>query len=97
MQNLKVKAMAAAMAAITAVTPVLSTYTEVFAETVDDYSGNESVDGTVKIETEAGSSQEGMAEIVDTNDNPFLFIKIQSDRGTVIVNEGEQNEQQSGW
>ena len=39
MQNLKVKAMAAAMAAITAVTPVLSTYTEVFAETVDDYSG----------------------------------------------------------
>ena len=29
MQNLKIKAMAAAMAAITAVTPVLSTYTEV--------------------------------------------------------------------
>lgn len=54
MQNLKVRAMAAAMAAITAVTPVLSTYTEVFAETVDDYSGSESVDGTVKIETEAG-------------------------------------------
>lgn len=53
MQNLKVRAMAAAMAAITAVTPVLSTYTEVFAETVDDYSGSESVDGTVKIETEA--------------------------------------------
>lgn len=50
MQNLKVKAMAAAMAAITAVTPVLSTYTEVFAETVDDYSGSESVNGTVKIE-----------------------------------------------
>ena len=93
MQNLKVRAMAAAMAAITAVTPVLSTCPEVFAETVDDYSGSESVDGTVKIETEAGSSQEGMAEIVDTNDNPFLFIKIQSDRGTVIVNEGEQNEQ----
>ena len=93
MQNLKVKAMAAAMAAITAVTPVLSTYTEVFAETVDDYSGSESVNGTVKIETEAGSSQEDIAETVDTSDNPFLFIKIQSDGGTVIVNEGEQNEQ----
>ena len=93
MQNLKVKAMAAAMAAITAVTPVLSTYTEVFAETVDDYSGSESVDGTVKIETEAGSSQEDVAETVDTSDNPFLFIKIQSDGGTVIVNEGEKNEQ----
>ena len=93
MQNLKVRAMAAAMAAITAVTPVLSTYTEVFAETVDDYSGSESVDGTVKIETEAGSSQEDMAETVDTSENPFLFIKIQSDGGTVIVNEGEQNEQ----
>ena len=93
MQNLKVRAMAAAMAAITAVTPVLSTYTEVFAETVDDYSGSESVDGTVKIETEAGSSQEDIAETVDTSDNPFLFIKIQSDGGTVIVNEGEQNEQ----
>lgn len=93
MQNLKVKAMAAAMAAITAVTPVLSTYTEVFAETVDDYSGSESVDGTVKIETEAGSSQEDMAETVDASENPFLFIKIQSDGGTVIVNEGEQNEQ----
>ena len=93
MQNLKVKAMAAAMAAITAVTPVLSTYTEVFAETVDDYSDNESVDGTVKIETEAGSSQEDVAETVDTSDNPFLFIKIQSDGGTVIVNEGEKNEQ----
>lgn len=93
MQNLKVKAMAAAMAAITAVTPVLSTYTEVFAETVDDYSGSESVNGTVKIETEAGSSQEDVAETVDTSDNPFLFIKIQSDGGTVIVNEGEKNEQ----
>ena len=93
MQNLKVRAMAAAMAAITAVTPVLSTYTEVFAETVDDYSGSESVDGTVKIETEAGSSQEDIAETVDTSDNPFLFIKIQSDGGTVIVNEGEKNEQ----
>ena len=64
MQNLKIKAMAAAMAAITAVTPVLSTYTEVFAETVDDYSGSESVNGTVKIETEAGSSQEDVAETV---------------------------------
>ena len=93
MQNLKVRAMAVAMAAITAVTPVLSTYTEVFAETVDDYSGSESVDGTVKIETEAGSSQEDIAETVDTSDNPFLFIKIQSDGGTVIVNEGEKNEQ----
>ena len=94
MQNLKIKAMAAAMAAITAVTPVLSTYTEVFAETVDDYSGSESVeDDTVKIETEAGSSQEDVAETVDTSDNPFLFIKIQSDGGTVIVNEGERNEQ----
>ena len=93
MQNLKIKAMAAAMAAITAVTPVLSTYTEVFAETVDDYSGSESVNGTVKIETEAGSSQEDVAETVDTSDNPFLFIKIQSDGGTVIVNEGEKNEQ----
>lgn len=93
MQNLKVRAMAAAMAAITAVTPVLSTCTEVFAETVDDYSGSESVDGTVKIETEAGSSQEDIAETVDTSDNPFLFIKIQSDGGTVIVNEGEKNEQ----
>lgn len=93
MQNLKVKAMAAAMAAITAVTPVLSTYTEVFAETVDDYSGSESVNGTVKIETEADSSQEDVAETVDTSDNPFLFIKIQSDGGTVIVNEGEKNEQ----
>ena len=93
MQNLKVRAMAAAMAAITAVTPVLSTYTEVFAETVDDYSGSESVGGTVKIETEAGSSQEDIAETVDTSDNPFLFIKIQSDGGTVVVNEGEKNEQ----
>ena len=93
MQNLKVKAMAAAMAAITAVTPVLSTYTEVFAETVDDYSGSESVNGTVKIETEAGSSQEDVAETVDTSENPFLFIKIQSDGGTVIVNEGDKNEQ----
>ena len=64
MQNLKVRAMAAAMAAITAVTPVLSTYTEVFAETVDDYSGSESVDGTVKIETEAGSSHLLSAPII---------------------------------
>lgn len=96
MQNLKIKAMAAAMAAITAVTPVLSTYTEVFAETVDDYSGSESVeDGTVKIETEVDSStQKNLRGTVETRDeSAFLFINIQSSGGTVIVNEGEKNEQ----
>ena len=81
MQNLKVKAIAAAMAAITAVTPVLSTYTEVFAETVNDYSGSESVDdGTAKVETEVDSSvQENLGDTVETKDeNAFLFINIQS-------------------
>ena len=95
MQNLKVRAMAAAMAAITAVTPVLSTYTEVFAETVDDYSGSESVDDTVKIETEVGSStQENLEGTVETKDeSAFLFINIQSSGGTVTVNKGEEDEQ----
>ena len=96
MQNLKVKAIAAAMAAITAAAPVLSTYTEVFAETVNDYSGSESVDdGTAKVETEVDSSvQENLGDTVETKDeNAFLFINIQSSGGTVTVNKGEENEQ----
>lgn len=93
MQNLKIKAMAAAMAAITAVTPVLSTYTEVFAETVDDYSGSESVeDGTVKIETEVDSStQKNLRGTVETRDeSAFLFYQLSVKWRNVIVNEGEK-------
>ena len=82
MNNLKKSIMSVAMAAITAASPILSSYVAYASDiTVND-------DGTVtQISTSTDSS---MSEADKTK---FLFIKLNTTGGKVVLNEGEDQEQ----
>ena len=83
MNNLKKSIMSVAMAAITAASPILSSYVAYASDiTVND-------DGTVtQVSTSTDSS---MSEADKTK---FLFIKLNTTGGKVVLNEGEDQEQQ---
>ena len=82
MNNLKKSIMSVAMAAITAASPILSSYTVYASDiTVND-------DGTVtQISTSTDSSTS------ETDKTKFLFIKLNTIGGKVVLNEGEDQEQ----
>ena len=79
MQNLKVKMLSVAMAALTAATPILSSYVAYASDiTVND-------DGTVtQISTSTGEK---------TDETKFLFANLKTAGGKVVINEGEDSEQ----
>lgn len=79
MQNLKVKMLSVAMAALTAATPILSSYVAYASDiTVND-------DGTVtQISTSTGEK---------TDETKFLFVNLKTAGGKVVINEGEDSEQ----
>lgn len=79
MQNLKVKMLSVAMAALTAATPILSSCTVYASDiTVND-------DGTVaQISTSTGEK---------TDETKFLFVNLKTAGGKVVINEGEDSEQ----
>ena len=82
MNNLKKSIMSVAMAAITAASPILSSYAAYASDiTVND-------DGTV---TQISTSTEGSTSKAD--ETKFLFIKIKTAGGKVVLNEGEDQEQ----
>ena len=82
MNNLKKSIMSVAMAAITAASPILSSYAAYASDiTVND-------DGTV---TQISTSTEGSTG--KTDETKFLFIKIKTAGGKVVLNEGEDQEQ----
>ena len=82
MNNLKKSIMSVAMAAITAASPILSSYAAYASDiTVND-------DGTV---TQISTSTEGSTSKAD--ETKFLFIKIKTVGGKVVLNEGEDQEQ----
>ena len=92
MNNLKKSIMSVAMAAITAASPILSSYAAYASDiTVND-------DGTV---TQISTSTEGSTSKAD--ETKFLFIKIKTAGGKVVLNEGEDQEQRirldkkNGW
>ena len=82
MNNLMKRIMSVAMAAITTTSPILSSYTIYASDiTVND-------DGTVtQMSTSTDSS---MSEADETK---FLFIKLKTAGGKVVLNEGEDQEQ----
>ena len=82
MNNLMKRIMSVAMAAITTTSPILSSYTIYASDiTVND-------DGTVtQMSTSTDSS---MSEADETK---FLFIKLNTAGGKVVLNEGEDQEQ----
>ena len=83
MNNLKKSIMSVAMAAITAASPILSSYAAYASDiTVND-------DGTV---TQMSTSTEGSTSKAD--ETKFLFIKLKTAGGKVVLNEGEDQEQQ---
>ena len=79
MQNLKVKMLSVAIAALTAATPILSSYVAYASDiTVNDY-------GTVtQISTSTGEK---------TDETKFLFVNLKTAGGKVVINEGEDSEQ----
>ena len=79
MQNLKVKMLSVAIAALTAATPILSSYVAYASDiTVND-------DGTVtQISTLTGEK---------TDETKFLFVNLKTAGGKVVINEGEDSEQ----
>ena len=79
MQNLKVKMLSVAIAALTAATPILSSYVAYASDiTVND-------DGTVtQISTSTGEK---------TDETKFLFVNLKTVGGKVVINEGEDSEQ----
>ena len=79
MQNLKVKMLSVAIAALTAATPILSSYVAYASDvTVND-------DGTVtQISTSTGEK---------TDETKFLFVNLKTAGGKVVINEGEDGEQ----
>ena len=79
MQNLKVKMLSVAIAALTAATPILSSYVAYASDiTVND-------DGTVtQISTSTGEK---------TDETKFLFVNLKTAGGKVVINEGEDSEQ----
>lgn len=79
MQNLKVKMLSVAMAALTAATPILSSYVAYASDiTVND-------DGTVtQISTSTGEK---------TDETKFLFANLKTAGGKVVINEGKDSEQ----
>ena len=82
MNNLKKSIMSVAMAAITAASPILSSYVAYASDiTVND-------DGTV---TQISTSTEGSTSKAD--ETKFLFIKLKTAGGKVVLNEGEDQEQ----
>ena len=82
MNNLKKSIMSVAMAAITAASPILSSYAAYASDvTVND-------DGTV---TQISTSTESSTS--KTDETKFLFIKIKTAGGKVVLNEGEDQEQ----
>ena len=82
MNNLKKSIMSVAMAAITAASPILSSYAAYASDiTVND-------DGTV---TQMSTSTEGSTSKAD--ETKFLFIKLKTAGGKVVLNEGEDQEQ----
>ena len=83
MNNLKKNIMSVAMAAITAASPILSSYAAYASDiTVND-------DGTV---TQISTSTESSTS--KTDETKFLFIKLKTAGGKVVLNEGEDQEQQ---
>ena len=79
MQNLKVKMLSVAMAALTAATPILSSYVAYASDiTVND-------DGTV---TQISTSTDEK-----TDETKFLFVNLKTAGGKVVINEGEDSEQ----
>ena len=82
MNNLMRRIMSVAVAAITTTSPILSSYT-VYAS---DISVND--DGTVtQISTSTDSSTS------EADKTKFLFIKLNTTGGKVVLNEGENQEQ----
>lgn len=82
MNNLKKSIMSVAMAAITAASPILSSYAAYASDiTVND-------DGTV---TQISTSTESSTS--KTDETKFLFIKLKTAGGKVVLNEGEDQEQ----
>ena len=82
MNNLKKSIMSVAMAAITAASPILSSYAAYASDiTVND-------DGTV---TQISTSTEGSTSKAD--ETKLLFIKLKTAGGKVVLNEGEDQEQ----
>ena len=82
MNNLMKRIMSVAMAAITTTSPILSSYTVYASDiTVND-------DGTVtQISTSTDSSTS------EADETKFLFIKLNTAGGKVVLNEGEDQEQ----
>lgn len=79
MQNLKVKMLSVAIAALTAATPILSSYVAYASDiTVND-------DGTV---TQISTSTDEK-----TDETKFLFVNLKTVGGKVVINEGEDSEQ----
>lgn len=79
MQNLKVKMLSVAIAALTAATPILSSYVAYASDiTVND-------DGTV---TQISTSTDEK-----TDETKFLFVNLKTVGGKVVINEGEDTEQ----
>lgn len=79
MQNLKVKMLSVAIAALTAATPILSSYVAYASDvTVND-------DGTV---TQISTSTDEK-----TDETKFLFVNLKTAGGKVVINEGEDSEQ----
>lgn len=82
MNNLKKSIMSVAMAAITAASPILSSYVAYASDiTVND-------DGTV---TQVSTSTDSSMSKAD--ETKLLFIKLKTAGGKVVLNEGEDQEQ----
>ena len=109
MHNAKYKALSLTMAIITAATPIFSTY-PVYAESVNDVMEDESVtrvstdigetqtesvlDGTSDTVNIPKEDSTGTTETSNTQEGRFLFINLIDAGGKVVINEGENNEEQ---
>ena len=109
MHNAKYKALSLTMAIITAATPIFSTY-PVYAESVNDVMEDESVtkvstdigetqtesvlDGTSDTVNIPEENSTGTTETSNTQEGRFLFINLIDAGGKVVINEGENNEEQ---
>lgn len=85
MHNIKVKALAAIMASLTAITPVASAYTEVYASS-----------DTADTVTELSVSEDEQNETESTEgeeEAKFLFINLNETGGKVVIDEGKDQEQ----
>ena len=109
MHNAKYKALSLTMAIITAATPMFSTY-PVYAESVNDVMEDESItkvstdigeaqtesvlDGTSDTVNIPEENSTGTTETSNTQEGRFLFINLIDAGGKVVINEGENNEEQ---